>query len=221
MHGSKYFAKIDAKSGFYQLTLAEESRYVTTFITPRGCFRFKRTPFGVSDANEAFQRMMEQILFGIIGVRISIDGVIVHAATMKELVSRLRKVFERCREYNLELNRSKCEFGVSQISVLGHIVSADGIKPDPKKNRCHQGNTSAVKRFRSSIFPWNVWLCCQVHSKLCEYSRATSKTHLKRREVVLGSRSEQGVQRLKGSIIGRGGPRLFPFRCSHLRSYRC
>lgn len=133
MHGSKYFAKIDAKSGFYQLTLAEESRYVTTFITPRGCFRFKRTPFGVSDANEAFQRMMEQILFGIIGVRISIDDVIVHAATMKELVSRLRKVFERCREYNLKLNRSKCEFGVSQISVLGHIVSADGIKPDPKK----------------------------------------------------------------------------------------
>ena len=187
MHGSKYFAKIDAKSGFYQLTLAEESRYVTTFITPRGCFRFKRTPFGVSDANEAFQRMMEQILFGIKGVRISIDDVIVHAATMKELVSRLRKVFERCREYNLELNRSKCEFGVSQISV----------------------------------FAWNVWLCCQVHSKLCEYSRATSKTHLKRREVVLGSRSEQGVQRLKGSIIGRGGPRLFPFRCSHLRSYRC
>ena len=122
MHGSKYFAKIDAKSGFYQLTLAEESRYVTTFITRRGCFRFKRTPFGVSDANEAFQRMMEQILFGIIGVRISIDDVIVHAATMKELVSRLRKVFERCREYNLELNRSKCEFGVSQISVLGHIL---------------------------------------------------------------------------------------------------
>ena len=44
MRGSKYFAKIDAKSGFFQLTLAEESRYVTTFITPRGCYRFKRTP---------------------------------------------------------------------------------------------------------------------------------------------------------------------------------
>ena len=55
MHGSKYFAKIDAKSGFFQLTLAEESRYITTFITPRGCFRFKRTPFGLSDASEAFQ----------------------------------------------------------------------------------------------------------------------------------------------------------------------
>ena len=71
MRGSQYFAKIDAKSGFFQLTLAEESRYVTTFITPRGCYRFKRTPFGLSDASEAFQKMMDKILFGIEGVRIS------------------------------------------------------------------------------------------------------------------------------------------------------
>ena len=118
---------------FFQLTLAEELRYITTFITPRGCFRFKRTPFGLSDASEAFQKMMEQILFGIDGVQISIDDVIVHAVTMEELINRLRKVFERCRANNLRLNQSKCEFGVTKISVLGHVVSADGIKPDPKK----------------------------------------------------------------------------------------
>lgn len=38
MHGSKDFANIDAKSGFFQLPLTEESRYVTMFISPRGCF---------------------------------------------------------------------------------------------------------------------------------------------------------------------------------------
>ena len=118
MHGSKYFAKLDAKSGFFQLPLAEESRYVTTFITPVGCFRFKRTPFGLSDASEAFQKMMEKILSGIGGVQISIDDVVIHAKTMAELISRLRQVFERCRASNLRLNQSKCEFGVKQISVL-------------------------------------------------------------------------------------------------------
>ena len=133
MHSSKYFAKIDAKSGFFQLTLAEESWYITTFISPCGCFRFKRTPFGLSDSSEAFQKMMEQILFRIDRVQISIDDVIVHAVTMEELINRLRKVFERCRANNLRLNQSKCEFGVTKISVLGHVVSADGIKPDPKK----------------------------------------------------------------------------------------
>ena len=118
---------------FFQLTLAEELRYITTFITPRGCFRFKRTPFGLSDASEAFQKMMEQILFGIDGVQISIDDVIVHAVTMEELINRLHKVFKRCCANNLSLNQSKCEFGVTKISVLGHVVSADGINPDPKK----------------------------------------------------------------------------------------
>ena len=76
LRGPKYFAKIDAWSGIFQLTLAEESRYVTTFITPRGCYGFKRTPFGLSDASEAFQKMMDKILFGFEGVGISVDDVI-------------------------------------------------------------------------------------------------------------------------------------------------
>ena len=126
MRGSKYFAKIDAKSGFFQLTLAEESRYVTTFITPRGCCRFKRTPFGLSDASEAFQKMMDKILFGIEGVRISVDDVIIYAETMAELLKRIRKVLDRCRQYSLKLNRSKCEFGVKQITILGHVVPEKG-----------------------------------------------------------------------------------------------
>ena len=44
LRGSRYFAKIDAKSGFFQRTLAEELRYITTFLTPRGCYRFQCTP---------------------------------------------------------------------------------------------------------------------------------------------------------------------------------
>ena len=102
MHGSKFFAKIDAKSGFFQMTLAEESRYLTTFITPKGCFRFKRAPFGLSDMSELFQKMMKRTLFGVEKVEISIDDVIVHAQSMQELISRLKHVFERLRKCNLK-----------------------------------------------------------------------------------------------------------------------
>ena len=133
MRGCKYFAKIYAKSRFFQLTLAEESRYVTTLITPRCCYRFKRTPFGLSDGSEAFQKMMDKILFGIEGVRISIDDVIIYAKTMTELLKRIRKVLDRYCQYNLKLNRSKCEFGVKQITILGHLVSERGIEPDVAK----------------------------------------------------------------------------------------
>ena len=94
-----------------------------------GCFQFKRVPstsqarvfipsratgmktlacevgvpFGLSDVSETFQRVMEEILFGLDGVEVSVDGVIVHALTIDVLVVRLRKVFERCRQRNLKL----------------------------------------------------------------------------------------------------------------------
>jgi hypothetical protein len=98
LNGSKYFAKIDARSGFFQLTLSKECRYLTTFITNKGCFRFKRVPFGLSDISETFQNVME----------------------------------------NLKLNPKKCEFGLTQIPMLGHVVSAKGIQPDSVKTKAIQ-----------------------------------------------------------------------------------
>ena len=77
-----------------------------------------------------------KILFGAEGVRISIGDVAIHALTMADLAKRLRflrQVFERCRQFNLKLNKGKCEFGVRQISILGHVVSANGIEPDTTK----------------------------------------------------------------------------------------
>lgn len=60
---------------------------------------------------------MEEILFGLDGVEISIDDVIVHAETIDLLIVRLRKVFERCRARNLKLNANKCEFGLNQTRL--------------------------------------------------------------------------------------------------------
>ena len=81
---------------------------------------------------------MEEILFGLEGVEISVDDVIVHAATVDQLIIRLRKVFERCRERNLKLNPQKCEFELTEIPVLGHVVSAKDIQPDPGKTKAIQ-----------------------------------------------------------------------------------
>ena len=150
--GSRYFAKIDARSGFLQLSLAEDSRHLTTFITNKGCFQFKRVPFGLSDISETFQKVMEEILYGLEGVKISIDDVIVHAYTLDELIVRLRRVFERCRQRNLKLNASKCEFGLTEIKVLGHVITSQGIKPDLTKTEAIRNapvpkNVSEVKSF--------------------------------------------------------------------------
>lgn len=52
---------------------------------------------------------------------------------MAGLVKCVHKILNRCREYNLKLNRSKCEFGVKQISILGHFISEKGIEPNLAK----------------------------------------------------------------------------------------
>ena len=76
---------------------------------------------------------MEKILFGVEGVRIWIDDVVIYAPSKAKLTKRLQQVFERRHKFNLQLNKLKCEFGVRQVSILGHVASASGIQPDPTK----------------------------------------------------------------------------------------
>ena len=62
------FSKLDANSGFWQIPLAEESRSLTTFVTPFGRYHFNKLPFGISSAPELFQKRMSKVSEGLDGV---------------------------------------------------------------------------------------------------------------------------------------------------------
>ena len=131
--GAKYFTKLDANSGFWQIKLSENSRPLTTFITPWGRYCFNVLPYGISSGSEKFQKCMSKILEGLDGVECNIDDVLVHASTQELHDKRLEQVLKRLNEAGVTLNVDKCTFRVPKIKFLGNVVSADGIEVDPDK----------------------------------------------------------------------------------------
>ena len=140
--GAAMFSKLDANSGFWQIPLAEESRLLTTFVTPYGRFCFNKLPFGISSAPEVFQRQMNDILSGLPGVLCHIDDILVFGTTPAEHDSRLQAVLERIKSAGITLNPDKCQFSQTQITFLGHVIDHHGISPDPQK-------TSAILAMKS------------------------------------------------------------------------
>ena len=108
------FSKLDANSGFWQLPLDEESKLLTTFITPQVRFAFNRIPFSISSAPEIFTRTISVILQGLDGVICHMDDILVFASNEAEHDDRLRKVLQRLQGAGLTLNE-KCEFGKSLL----------------------------------------------------------------------------------------------------------
>ena len=133
LNGSKVFSKLDLRSGYHQLELHPDSRYITTFSTHLGIFRYKRLNFGVSSASEIFHETIRQVIQDIQGVRNISDDIVVFGENQEQHDIALRKVLKRLSEKGLTLNRKKCVFRTNQISFFGVIFGANGISPDPEK----------------------------------------------------------------------------------------
>ena len=134
VNGAKIFSKHDLAKGYHQIVLDEKSRRITTFSTPQGLFRYKRLIFGAKNGFEDFQKIVEtNITHDIDGVFNISDDVIAHGTTQNEHLQLLRKVFDKMREKGLKLNLKKCESGKSSINYMGHILSSEGLFPEPEK----------------------------------------------------------------------------------------
>ncbi|XP_076301613.1 uncharacterized protein LOC143219562 [Lasioglossum baleicum] len=133
--GAKYFSVFDLASGFHQIEMDPKDRQKTAFTTPNGHYEFSRMPFGLKNAPPTFQRLMDQVLTGLQGtdVFIYLDDIVVYAASLHEHNIKVRKLLNRLREHGLTLQTNKCEFLRKEVAYLGHIISRQGVKPDPRK----------------------------------------------------------------------------------------
>ena len=155
LKGARLFSTLDLASGYWQVEMEEEDRCKTAFSLPgMGLYEFTVMPFGLVNAPSTFQRLMEVMLSGLQYnvCLIYLDDVIIFGHNLADHLSRLEEVFIRLRAANLKLKPSKCTFLCLQVRYLGHIVSQEGVSPDPKKieavkNWPQPKSTSDVRQF--------------------------------------------------------------------------
>ena len=129
LDGSTVFSKLDLKWGFHQIELEQQSRTITTFNTHKGLYRYKRLMFGISSASELYQYTSQQALVGCKSTYNIHDDIIIHGRTVEEHDSGLRKTLECICEKGLTLNRERCVCGMSQLTLMGYLLSSKEIGP--------------------------------------------------------------------------------------------
>lgn len=175
LSGAIYYSHLDLFSGYYQMELSEESRKYTAFCTPQcqvtkpnvnsineennantcsGQYQMKRMPMGLKTSPNAFSRMINIAMSGLAFDKcfVYLDDLIVFGRSLDDHNKNLFDVFSRLRKVNLKLNPQKCDFLKREILYLGHVITADGILPDPSKIKVMAEypipkNLDEVKRF--------------------------------------------------------------------------
>ena len=129
---AKIFGRLDKNQAFLQTMLADEDKEKTAFfIKGRGLFHFIRMPFGLANAPATQTRLMLEI-FGELEpyVLVYFDDIIVMGKNYEHYLDLLKKVALKLRQFNLTISRDKMYLILKDIKILGHIVSAEGIKVD-------------------------------------------------------------------------------------------
>ena len=121
MQGKTIFSKLD------QIPIADKDIPKTAVITPFGLFIFPRTPFGLKNAGQDFQRFMDAILGDLPRIYVYIDDILIASE------SHLDQVFKTLSANGMVIQRSKCVLGVSSLEFLGYHVDTTCIAPLPDR----------------------------------------------------------------------------------------
>ena len=119
--------------GFWQIRMEPHAQEKTAFVTLHGLFEF-----GLTNAPAGFQRLMQQVLAGLNPedgnefVTAYIDDILVFSSTLPNHLEHLQTVINCLREVNLKLNPKKCKFAREEVDYLGHVITAAGLKPNPR-----------------------------------------------------------------------------------------
>jgi hypothetical protein len=137
LKGACIFSKIDLRSGYHQLKIRASDIPKTAFVTRYGLYEFTVMSFGLTNAPAYFMYLMNKVFMEFLDkfVVMFIDDILVFSKDKEEHKEHLRMVLQKLRENQLYAKLSKCEFWLTEVPFLGHIISSGGVSVDPSKVR--------------------------------------------------------------------------------------
>ena len=120
-------------SGYNQVLVAKEDRLKTTFQTKWGTYDDENMTFGLINVGATFSWAMDIAFKGLINksIMVYLDDIMVYSKTQGDHVPHLKVIFERCRWYGISLNPKKSIFAMEEGTLLGFVISLEGITIDP------------------------------------------------------------------------------------------
>ena len=128
--GGSVFSVFDLFSGFTQLTIHPNTILLTAFCTPNGLYEWLRMPQGAAGAPAWFVSVMRLVTAGLDNIRMYLDDAISADDCPIYNVATLATFFARLRLHKLKLSPDKSRIGVAPVDFLGHVISADGVRPN-------------------------------------------------------------------------------------------
>ena len=132
-----YRTTMDARWGFHQLKLHEETRKVFTLVAPFGTYCYNRMVMGWINATAEVQRHMNVTMGDALWccAIVMVDGICVGSATLDGHVQQLEEVFSRLAARGHSPKPSKVRLLQQDVEYLGHISTPGGVKITPGQRK--------------------------------------------------------------------------------------